>query len=627
MNTGLLTRLAKFSPSILGLFVKNDSTKGSALVGHNTGTVRDALESNATSISHLTDDVTTVKEDAGVLKTQVTNLGDTVDDLTANLDTLGNDSSTSISSLNQVVDMHFGVLRGTGYTSSDLGNLVLANTISAVSAGKILPIGNTDNFFVGQLIAYLAGNGEWYSAVIQSKDASSLALASAIEAPIPLGSVVSNFYSDVSHPNVNGFKAIADFALRTLNKKYEVVTTWRSTDGYATQGTVTVNQIVNVTYKNPGSSEFPGIGITSGSVLAGFVSPAYDMAAGNYIARVTLNPTLSGSSNPATPATLAIRETVGVSATTISSVQANGDSPTVVDVPFHKRPNSTFQVLVTSPVVGHQFAVVKIEILRVISNVSTLNKGVHVCLGDSWFVNPGFVARLQERLPNATIINKGVGGNRADQLWDRFDTDVTPYAPDYVWAMAGTNDVAQNYAVETYAYNMGIVSSKISRIGAEGIIFNCSVGAATHPTLGNLLTPSRRYAIQVVLHSEASDRKAGGFANTKVHLQFALNIPANSTRRVAMFPGSTTRPATIEKLYGIGQTGTVTGNIRFGYSTSAGATITEDLQTVALATTVRSNLVVTKATTNDRFLLIEVENTASTALDVIGFALATWAPS
>lgn len=585
--------------SVQSLATKDNPLLGSAGIAHNSGTVRDALVGHDSAIT----------------------------DLNAGLADARKNSSTAVSSLNQLVDMHYGVLRGTGYIAGDLGGTVTTTTTAAVSSGRFIPVANTANFAVGQLICYLANNGEYYSGVIQSKDSTTLSLQSSVDQPISSGSLVSSFYSDVSHPNPNGFRAIADYALRNLGHKNENVITWRAADGYATQGTVTVNQISLVSYENPGSSEFPSIGVTAGSVLAGIVSPTWDLPAGNYLVRVSLTPTLSGSSDPTVMASVGIRETVAGFPTTIGVGTAGGDVPAVVEVAFHKRPNSTFNVVVSSPSSGHQFALAKIEVMRVHANVTSINKGVHVCLGDSWFVNPGLVARLQERLPGATFINKGVGGNRADQLWGRFEADVTPYNPDYVWAMAGTNDVAQGYPIETYSYNMGIVSSKINEIGAEAIMFNCSVGSPTHPTLGDLLTPSRKYAIHASYLSESPDRTKPGFANSKIYIPIALTIPASSTRRVAVFPGTTSRPATLDKLYVIGQSGAVTGNVRYGYGGSAGATISEDLQTVALATTVRLNLVVTKSNASDRFLLIEVENTAASALDVIGFVTATWAPS
>ncbi|MGY2094492.1 SGNH/GDSL hydrolase family protein [Pseudomonas simiae] len=531
-------------------------------------------------------------------------------------------SATSQNNINQRVDMHYGVLHGVGFIESESGGLVSTVTTAAVSTDRFLPVANTASFLVGQLIVYQGANGEYYSGVVQSKDAANLALHSKLEQPVLVGAVVSNFYSDVSHPNDNGFKAIADFALRNLRKKTERVVSWVPSDGYSTQLAVTIGGVNGAVYENPGSVGRPALGITAGANLAGVVTLPFEIAGGNYVARVTLTPTLSGSVDQAVAASIAIRETVaGVGAPTIAAATATGGCPTCVEIAFCKRPNSTVQVVVTGASSGHQIALSKIEIVRVNSCVRSLDKGVHVWLGDSWFP---MIVRLQERLPNAIFVNAGVGGNRSDQLRDRFATDVAPYKPVCVWAVAGTNDVAQGVDPEVYAYNMAIVSSMISEIGADGIFFNASVGAKVHPTLGDLLTRSRSYALAVAYLSESADRKVG--FSSRVHIPVALTVPAGTTRRVGVLPGTTTLGATLNKLYVIGQSGATTGNVRFGFGGSAGAAISEDLQSVPLSTAIRQNLVVTKATAAERFLLIEVENPSGAAIDVVGFVTVTWTP-
>lgn len=537
------------------------------------------------------------------------------------------DMSTTQSSLNQVVDMHYGVLRGVGFVAGEPGSTTATTATAAVGSGKIIPVASTASFVVGQLITYLGSNNEYYSAVVQSKDSSALTIQTDIEQPIASGALVSNFYSDVSHPNLNGFKTIADYTIRHLMHKSERVLVWRPTDGYTTQGTTVVNMLASVTYENPGSPTYPSLGVTANSAFAGVITPAWDLPAGNYVVRVTMTPVLSGSTDQTLAATAAVRETVAGVPTTISVGTAYGSRPTCIEIAFRKRTNSTFQIVVTAPSVGQQFAVSEIEIIRPKSNLRTLDRGVYVTLGDSWIANPGMTERFQERLPNATFYARGVGGNRMDQLWGRFEADVAPLNPDVVIWIASTNDIAQAYPVETFSYNMGILLSKINEIGADAIGFNATVGSPAHPTLGDLLTPSRNYANQVAYLSDAADRKGAGYASQRINIPIALSVPASSTRRVAVFPGTTVRGATLNKLYTIGQLGAVTGNIRFGYGGSAGATISEDLQTLALSTTIRTNVAVTKAAATERFLLVEVENTSGTALDVIGFIEATWTPS
>ena len=107
--------------------------------------------------------------------------------------------------------------------------------------------------------------------------------------------------------------------------------------------------------------------------------------------------------------------------------------------------------------------------------ISTLNTGRHVLLGDSWFDSPGVGERLALRLGNATIINKGIGGNTSTKLLNRFDSDVTSQNPDFVWVIAGVNDYHQDVPTATYLTSMQGIIAKISGIGAEPVIFDSPV--------------------------------------------------------------------------------------------------------------------------------------------------------
>jgi lysophospholipase L1-like esterase len=81
-------------------------------------------------------------------------------------------------------------------------------------------------------------------------------------------------------------------------------------------------------------------------------------------------------------------------------------------------------------------------------------------LGDSWVAGDttstlereSFLTHLATLLPDAEIINKGVGGNKVQDLLARFDTDVVPNSPDVVIINTGTND-AYNPASATFDPN------------------------------------------------------------------------------------------------------------------------------------------------------------------------------
>jgi lysophospholipase L1-like esterase len=88
-----------------------------------------------------------------------------------------------------------------------------------------------------------------------------------------------------------------------------------------------------------------------------------------------------------------------------------------------------------------------------------------VCLGDSttagtpYFESPieappdgrgdetgSFPYWLRQLHPDWTVLNRGVNGERSDQIAARFDRDVLLHRPDAVTILAGVNDVYQNRA-------------------------------------------------------------------------------------------------------------------------------------------------------------------------------------
>ena len=66
-----------------------------------------------------------------------------------------------------------------------------------------------------------------------------------------------------------------------------------------------------------------------------------------------------------------------------------------------------------------------------------------VFFGDSLtFSDPGYVSILQERLPDNTIINSGVGGDKTTTALMRFQKDVLDHKPDALSIFFGANDGA-----------------------------------------------------------------------------------------------------------------------------------------------------------------------------------------
>ena len=133
------------------------------------------------------------------------------------------------------------------------------------------------------------------------------------------------------------------------------------------------------------------------------------------------------------------------------------------------------------------------------ATVSSIEAGsIHVLLGDSWFSLPGFEERIALRYPDATIINKGIGGNTLCNLLARFDTDVPAESPKYVWINSSINDYYQDVTQEEYKLRLQDLISKVQAIGATAIVLDSAPlnnGSTSDGT--SYLTLSQRYASQI----------------------------------------------------------------------------------------------------------------------------------
>lgn len=510
-----------------------------------------------------------------------------------------------------LIDLHYGICRGTGYNGS--GGERVTTSSTAFASGKQLNVVDPTGFVAGQLIVYVGDDGEYYTAVIGGISGTALLLQSSLQASVSVGAMVGIYYTDRSHPTVMGYRANADELIRRASKKFELVRTWRPGDESFLLGGATSVQLSASTYGNPGSPSSPSISITGVGVGSGLSIGPFKLPQGDYAARVFLTPNLNGS----TAVQINVSETIG----TISSDSfGEGASPTVRELYFRKSANGTVSVNVTALATGQNFAISRVEIVRITSNIRSLDRGVHVLFGDSWFAAPGFAERYAARLPNATIINKGVGGNTASHLVYRFVTDVQPYNPTFVVVNVGTNDAALGIPARDFFANCGIISQQIQSTQATGIFFNSSVGAPDHPDFGDLLARSREY----VIHEDYVSA-APGFSGVEVlKLPVNINVPAGGSARM-LIPGIVQKAVTFKKLYVVGQGGEVTGDVRLGYGQSL-ITLSEAPQTFAWENAFRSNIAVAKADAATRFPMLEFRNSGGSAVSVGGYIEVEWTP-
>lgn len=514
-----------------------------------------------------------------------------------------------------LVDLHYGICRGTGYNGS--GGQRVTTVTGAVSNGKIINVADATGFVAGQLIVYLAGDGQYYTAVTAVVAGNTIFLQTPIEVSINNGAEFGIYWRQESHPTVMGYKANADACIRRASKKMQLVRTWRPGDEHSLISGATEVVYGSASYNNPGSSAHPSTFITAPSAGAGIVAGPFKLAPGDYIARVFYTPNLNGAG----AATVRVVETPVGSISMASTDQ--GASPTIRELNFRKSKNGEVSVTVTSQDAGQTFAVSRIEIVRLTSTVRTLDRGVHVLLGDSWFSETGFAERYAERLPNATIINKGVPGNTATGLFLRFDTDVRPYDPTFVVVNVGTNDVAGGVTPESFFVSCGIISQYIQSIGATGVFFNGSVGAPSNPDFGDLLTPSRNYAFLEDYLAATPDYQSG--AET-FRLPILETVGPGSTVRMVL-PVFVQKSVTFKKLYVVGEAGEVTGNVILGYSTGA-TNLSEDLVTLPWAGTFRTNVAVPKVASGaaNRFPVLALQNTGAASVTVGGYFEVEWTP-
>ncbi|MBI2126168.1 MAG: hypothetical protein HYU02_02480 [Thaumarchaeota archaeon] len=79
--------------------------------------------------------------------------------------------------------------------------------------------------------------------------------------------------------------------------------------------------------------------------------------------------------------------------------------------------------------------------------------------------------------PDWTVLNRGINGQRSDQILSRFQKDVLQQKPDYVIILAGVNDVYQGHSQESLKRNLHTMykmamNAKINALAATILPYN-----------------------------------------------------------------------------------------------------------------------------------------------------------
>lgn len=379
----------------------------------------------------------------------------------------------------RVIDSHFGCYKGWGFWAGhDVGGLV-PYTLSAAATKGALGFSLTGAAPAGaQLLVLLGTDDEYYTVPSLSMTGSFCDTCDPLPCDVAAGQNAWNFWDNNAHPNSKGYAAIADYALR------QDFAVWRKAWGGPPEvlapATITANLANSV--QNAGSaSSGNGWSVIPGGAGGGarwsFVLPSIgDYRATFECARSAPGPDLDLTilSNGAVVKTYAIK--------TVSparhEVDFTASGPCEIRLPGACYPSS-------------------MTILREDeAGLGSLNQGRHLVIGDSWVADPaGPAARLAARLPLATFVTSGVGGNMATDVLARIDAVLAAGAPfDYVWILVGTNDICQGVQPAAFTANLFTLFNKVQVHGAVPITFTPFAGSTDYPARIDL---ARTYMAQV----------------------------------------------------------------------------------------------------------------------------------
>ncbi|WP_193050627.1 phage tail-collar fiber domain-containing protein [Pseudoalteromonas undina] len=518
------------------------------------------------------------------------------------------------------INMHFSALKGTPWNINEAGGVFSTTPQTlGVKGGLELKVVDSSGFVPNQLIVYKADDNQYYSTVIKSKSDGTLTLRTPLEQNVSVDKSVHNAYVNSSHANEFGFYAITDYALRELSNTFGKVAEIKPDQWVAATDSESLEIKSLDKISSPGSSENPFLSVLcAGAEQEGIKSEgAFSLPQGMYKIKAYINVGTTNNGAGPNELQLSIREKIrGQQVSTVAQFTSKGDDCTqVFELDYYAAKDSTQKFYILKK--GTQkcsFEISLLEIFRSEKSIRSLDNGTHVMLGDSWIKFGDIQDRISERLPNAVIYEKGVGGNKSDQLLSRFDTDVTPFMPDYVWVMCGTNDYFGSRSLADFEFNMNRIKEKIAAIGAVALFFDPSVGEVDNTTRPNNFNLSRSYALRGT-YSKGLNREVFDDIAT---VDFFVDkvIPGNSQAIVYAAAGITDSGyEIIESFF----SGGAIFNVMAGFHGSINAP-SMNVQTYPANTLInKSNAIKIPSPSNNRFITIAIENTGPDDMQCNGY--------
>lgn len=514
-------------------------------------------------------------------------------------------------------NMHFDCLKGLPWVAGEAGGLQTYSVASNALVGDMtIDLVDATGIIDNQLICYLSSDGEYYSAGVKNLSGNTVNLRTPIESNLLAGGEVYNFYVNSSHPNNRGNRTICDYAIRDAALLREVVSFVKPSELQATNSNIALFS-VNDRFK-PGSALNEFATVTATPIGGGCYSQYTQLPQGLYEARILVSPgTGAATTLPANIDVLVDQDRQGATSVVATKSVIGEECTQVVKLRFTAAQESNYRVrIVSTDNADTTFSVGKIQFNRITDNQLSLDYGTHVLFGDSWFVFDGFEERIVARLPNATIINEGVGGNQVGDLLARYNTSVTDNDPDFVWLTCGTNDYSASTALDSFDSQMNVIRTNNVTIGATTITIDPSVGDTT---VGNNFQLSRDYAIRGT-YDVGADVYLTPFNYESDQYSSGWSLAAGASVVVAASRNTVTGDCLLESSYFIGAAGI---NLTVGFATNLVLAV-EDTVVYGAETIQSTPVKVPKSTGAPRYLTVTLTNTTGAPITVSGFVKIKW---
>ncbi len=514
-----------------------------------------------------------------------------------------------------LIRSHFGEYRGVWVQDGEAGG-ELTFTVSAPAAqgATSLSLASTTGLMTGQLCVYKGTDGQYRSIELTSVAANSVSFAPpGLAVAVAAGVNFGNYYVNFAHPSEWGYRSLVDYAIREMRGEYakatKVVFAIRGYNDVQRLMALVGGTLANATSiipNQPGGGVNNGVQVNTAANGDGCYFTFLPASSAAHILSMNVNP--GGTGNMVITVTASDGTVLAT-----KTITANGNHTQVETLTF-KPIDGDHTRVAFAKTAANFFIFANLTIAELgDTSIADFDHGTHILYGDSWAEQLYGWGSAQTALPNATFINAGVGGETSDQILARFDSGVLPYAPDFVWVFAGTNDYFQSYTAAQYRSYMAQIVAKIQAVGAKAIVFEPSVGVKTYSGFADKELTSRSRDYNQVLNAlpmvtgPDSFESTFGVGSGKV---LTISIPATTLAaggyedHIVALVGAA-KSVELLHSFGIGLTASLW--VKVGFTTAIGGAIADGV-TITSNSEVNTIRTYTNTSGANRFVVIRREN-------------------